>query len=136
MVAVGMVGLLEGHNDGAESLEGWLVHGFEVLPQDLVEVIHGWDRLRAIFAHEALQRVVRSVGDVLANFSWLPVFLLMSRGGHGTFSSPNYCWFERFRELSVGWHASGRGLSPAVSRQSLSAAPRLGGRWLRPTLPR
>jgi len=48
-------------------------HGFEMLPEDLVEVIHGWGRLRRKLLHEALQRDVMADGD-LVNPSWLPVF--------------------------------------------------------------
>jgi hypothetical protein len=50
-----MVGLLEGRNNRVESLETWLVLGLEVLSQSLVEVIHGWERLRGNLGHGALQ---------------------------------------------------------------------------------
>jgi hypothetical protein len=76
MVAVGMVGLLEGRNDWVESLDTWLVLGLEVLPQDLVEVIHGWDRLSDNLGHGALQRSLGAFGGVLLNTSGLSLLLM------------------------------------------------------------
>jgi hypothetical protein len=56
-----------------ESFEAWLVLGLDVLPQDLVEVVHGWDLVRGNLGQARSRRAVGTVGGVLVNTSLLPV---------------------------------------------------------------